>query len=84
MILLKPFSAQCSLPAILPIKTGWEGAIPSFLANTAWGVWAAAWTCSWRAGLKMLPLAGTPTQKRRQGFKPVAGGEDNWVYGASI
>jgi hypothetical protein len=47
-------------------------------------VWAAAWTCSWRAGLKMWPLAGTPTQKRRQGFKPVAGGEDCWVYGASI
>jgi hypothetical protein len=47
-------------------------------------MWAAAWTCSWRAGLKMWPLAGTPTQKRRQGFKPVAGGEDCWVYGASI
>ena len=47
-------------------------------------LWAAARTCSWRAGLKMLPLAGPPTQKRRQGFKPVAGGEDCWVYGASI
>jgi hypothetical protein len=47
-------------------------------------LWAAAWTCSWRAGLKMLPLAVPPKPKWRQGFRPVGGGEDCWVYGASI
>jgi hypothetical protein len=47
-------------------------------------LWAAEWTCSWRAGLKMLPLAVPPKQKRRQGFKPIVGGEDCGVYGASI
>jgi hypothetical protein len=38
-----------------PIRRGFRGK-----------VWAAAWTCSWRAGLKMLPLAGPPAQERRQ------------------